>query len=373
MRVAFIACALALLAGIGGASAQPDRMREIDPLGGSWRPVRVGSLQVADPAKARLYFYGGAHFNSQAGCGSFEGRYRLDGARIQASLIEPVRTGKCPDAAAARLELALGRLMTQASSYSLLADGTLRIVARDGSFALFRRAVPAIPALAGRWVVERIGAHPIDPALGARIHFWDDWVTAVAGCNQLGAGVRPTATGFALQGGAATEMGCGPVREAFDRRFFAAMGKARRFRPLPGGGYRLEGDEPLVLRRPPPASTRLAGTFGACRSNPYNVGYDGVPALTFSGDRVRDSAGCSASYRVDGARLSLQPDSSPACAAPPESTWRDAYLEVGERKSLLAALRPDGFAFDEEGVLRLATHRGLFDMCREGERRPFGS
>jgi hypothetical protein len=36
-------------------------------------------------------------------------------------------------------------------------------------------------------------------------------------------------------------------------------------------------------------------------------------------------------------------------------------------------LRPDGFAFTEEGVLVLRTHRGLLTMCRKGQPKPFGS
>lgn len=365
--------ALALLAGIGGASAQPDRMREIDPLGGSWRPLRLGPMTVPAAVKARLYFYGGAHFNGQAGCGSFEGRYRLDGSRIQAGLVEPLRVGKCTDAVAARLELALGRLMTGSSSYALQDDGTLRITGRDGRAALFRRTAQAVPVLAGRWVVERIGAEPIDPKLNSRIHFWDNWVTAVAGCNQLGMEVERTATGLLMKGGAATEMGCGPVREAFDERFFQAVSRVRRFLLLSDGRISLQGGEPLLLRRPPPPSTSLPGRYGACRSNPRLVGYDGEPALTFAATTVRDSAGCSATWRADGARLDIRRDATPACAAPPASSDPEAWIEVGATKSLLAALRPDGFAFDEEGVLRLRTHRGLFDMCREGEPRPFGS
>lgn len=87
---------------------------------------------------------------------------------------------------------------------------------------------------------------------------------------------------------------------------------------------------------------------------------------------MRDSAGCAATYRADGALLAISRDGSKACAAPPASLNPAAELEIGERKSLLAAFRPDAYAFDQEGVLRLRTHRGVLNMCREGERRPFG-
>jgi hypothetical protein len=197
-------------------------------------------------------------------------------------------------------------------------------------------------------------------------------VNAVADCNSFGARVIPAGAGFTISDGAATEMGCDSERLAFDERLFAAVGKARRWSALSAGGVRLEGaGEPLVLRRPAAVAAALAGTYSACRSNPRGVGYEGVPAITFTEREVKDSAGCGATYRTDGALLSIRRDSSKACQAPPAAP--DSELEIGDRKSFLAALRPDAFAFDEEGVLRLRTHRGVSDMCSVGEPRPFGS
>jgi hypothetical protein len=166
-------------------------------------------------------------------------------------------------------------------------------------------------------------------------------------------------------------MGCERERLAFDSRLFAAVGKARRWVPLPGARVRLEGGgEPLVLRRLAPVAASLPGTWGVCRSNPRGVMYDGMATVTFTEREVADSAGCRASYRADGALLSIRRDSSPACEAPPASLDPAGAVEIGERKSVLAALRPDAFAFDEEGVLRLRTHRGLLDLCRAGEPGP---
>ncbi|HEX9946403.1 MAG TPA: META domain-containing protein [Allosphingosinicella sp.] len=372
MRTILAIGASALLG--AGAVAQSDRMRVVDPLGGSWRPVRIGALAVPAEVEARLFFNSGSEYSTQAGCGNFGGTYSLDGARIRTRPRDEIHTGKCRDRASARLELALAGFIAQAASYELLPDGTLRILARDGRAGTFRRPLPAIPALDGRWTVERIGRDASPPARRARLHFREHWVSAVADCNSFGARVTPAGGGFTVSGGAATQMGCDRERLAFDDRLFAAVGKARRFVPLPGGRIRLEGaGEPLVLRRPAPLSPSLPGTYSACRSNPRGVTYDGVATITFTRSEVRDSAGCTAAYRNEGALLALTRDGSKACAPPPASLNPAADVEIGERKSVLAALRPDAYAFDEEGVLRLRTTRGILDMCRAGEPRPFGS
>jgi heat shock protein HslJ len=249
MRATIVVLALALAA--GGAGAKSDPAAAVDPLGGSWRPVRLGSVEVPAAAQARLFFGGGAEYRTQAGCGNFGGFYSLEGDRIRVRPRDPVETGKCPNRAAARLETALAGFVALASSYALLPDGTLRLVARDGRIGTFRRPLPAIAALDGRWTVERIGFEPPAPARRARLHFREEWVSAAADCNSFGARVKPAGPGFTISDGAATEMGCDPERIAFDDRLFAAVGKARRWIPLPGGRIRLEGaGEPLVLRRP---------------------------------------------------------------------------------------------------------------------------
>jgi heat shock protein HslJ len=251
MRATIVILILALL-GAGGAGAQGDRRRVVDPLGGSWRPVRIGAVAVPESAEARLFFNAGAEYSTQAGCGNFGGFYSLNGHRIRIRQRDPVHTGKCPDRASARLETALAGFMAQAAAYALLPDGSLRIVARDGRIGLFRRPLPAIPALDGPWLVEKIGRDSIPFARNARLHFREERVSAAAECNHYDARVRPAGSGFTVTGGAATEMGCDPERQAFDSRLFAAVGKARRWLPLPGGRVRLEGGgEPLLLTRPP--------------------------------------------------------------------------------------------------------------------------
>jgi len=250
MRATTVILCLALL-GAGGAGAQGDRVRVVDPLGGSWRPVRLGAVAVPAAAEARLFFSGGGEYSTQAGCGNFGGFYSLDIARLRIRQRDPVHTGKCRDRASARLETALAGFIAQASTYALLPDGTLRIVARDGRVGIFHRPRPALPALDGFWTVERIGRDPARP--GARLRFREEWVSAAADCNSFGARVRPAGTGFSISGGAATEMGCDPERLAFDARLFAAVAGARHWTALPNGRIRLEGTgEPLVLRRPTP-------------------------------------------------------------------------------------------------------------------------
>src|SRR5688572_1736358 len=230
MRATIVILSLALL-GVGGAGAQSDRMRVVDPLGGAWQPVRIGTVAVPAAAEARLFFNGGSEYSTQAGCGNFGGFYSLEGSRLRIRPRDPVQTGKCPNRAAARLETALAGFVASASTWALLADGSLRIAARDGRTGLFRRVRPVIPALGGRWNVESIGGAA--SARPARIDFREEWVSAAADCNTFSARVTRTGSGFTVSGGAATEMGCDPTRMAFDSRLFTAVGKARRWTPLP--------------------------------------------------------------------------------------------------------------------------------------------
>jgi heat shock protein HslJ len=213
--------------------------------------VRIGALRVPAAAEARLVF-GGGEYSTQAGCGNFGGFYSVEGPRIRVRPRDPVRTGKCSSRAAARLEAALAGFVAQASLYTFLPDGSLRIIARDGRFGLFRRPPHAVPALAGPWLVEGIGGDPIAWSRRAQLLFEEERVSASAECNHYGARVRPAGSGFLVTGGAATEMACDPERMAFDARLFAAVAKARRWAKLPGGRVRLEGTgEPLLLTRPP--------------------------------------------------------------------------------------------------------------------------
>lgn len=88
---------------------------------------------------------------------------------------------------------------------------------------------------------------------------------------------------------------------------------------------------------------------------------------------MRDSAGCAGTYRANGALLDIKREDSRICGTPPAVADNFVELEIGDQGSVLALLRPDAYAFDEEGVLRLRTRRGVLNLCRDGERRPFGS
>ena len=113
MRATIVILTLAL--GVGGAGARSDRTPAVDPLGGSWRPVRLGSVEVPAAAEARLFFSGGSEYSTQAGCGNFGGFYSLEGDRIQIRQRDPDQTGKCRDLASARLETALAGFIALAS------------------------------------------------------------------------------------------------------------------------------------------------------------------------------------------------------------------------------------------------------------------
>lgn len=322
---------------------------------------------------AGVTFRAGNEYSAQVSCAGLNGTYSLDGSSIRTRQSDPMDTSHCKDAASVRIGAALSGFMPQASSYAFLADGSLRIVARDGRAALLRRPAPVVPALVGRWNVERIGGDAIASEQRVRVDFGPGGVTAVADCNQLTGGIKATSSGFAVGRSLQTEMGCGPEREGFDERLFSAVRKARRYIAMPGGRLRLEGlGEPLVLRRVAPKSPTLPGVYRSCGSGLRGVSYNGVPAVTFTATTVRDSAGCAGTYRANGALLDIKLDDSRICNAQPVATDNFVEVEIGDRGSVLALLRPDAYAFDEEGVLRLRTGRGILDLCRDGERQSFG-
>ena len=151
------------------------------------------------------------------------------------------------------------------------------------------------------------------------------------------------------------------------------MGGARRYAVLADGRVRLDGGrEALVLRRVrlQPAEQALPGRYQVCGSNPRGVLYAGEARVSFDGAAVHDSSGCQGTYTAQGARLDIRLAPSRAYSAPPASG--EADVEVGGEHSLLAGLRPDAYAFDDEGRLRVRTRRGLLDLCRDG-RRGFGT
>ena len=187
MRAIIAISILALLA----AGAGPER-----PTGGrSARrvvapgPDRPSRSRAA--AEARLFFSGGSEYKHQAGCGNFGGFYGWTAASYRVQQRDPVRIGKCPNRASARLETALAGFIAQAASYELSPDGSLRIVARrpDRAVPPAAAAIPARPGLAGgersprqravrpplanafpgRLAERRSGCTNIAPAQGGRV------------------------------------------------------------------------------------------------------------------------------------------------------------------------------------------------------------
>lgn len=373
MKRAAIGCALALV-GVAHAGARSDNMRIVDPLGGGWKPIRIGTVVVPPASKAHVSFRAGNEYSAHVGCGAVEGTYSLDGSRIRTKQSDPMDTSGCNDAASARIGKALSAFMPLTSTYALLADGSLRIVASDGRTALFRRPVAAVPALNGRWELERIGRDEIASRRDMRVHFGGEAVSAFAGCNHWNGQIKTTRTGFTVDQSMMTLIGCRPELAAFDGRLFSAVRNAQHYAVLPANRVRLEGSgESLTLRRPPATSPSLPGVYRACGSNLRGISYNSVPAITFTATAVRDSAGCAGTYRAKGALLDIKRDDSRICSTPPAAPYNFVELEIGDQGSILALLRPDGYAFDEEGVLRLRTRRGILNLCRDGERQPLGS
>ena len=64
--------------------------------GSEWRPVRLGSVDVAPDAKAFVQFRSGGELAGQGGCNRFFGRYRTDGDKIEIGPIGATRMA-CPE------------------------------------------------------------------------------------------------------------------------------------------------------------------------------------------------------------------------------------------------------------------------------------
>lgn len=129
----------------------------------------------------------------------------------------------------------------------------------------------------------------------------------------------------------------------------------------------------MVLRRPPEPDRRLPGRYAACGDTMLGAYHEGPITLEIGEDAMRDNAGCSASYRAEGPRLTVQVENTPACSdrAPPYTPGEP--VGIGGEISVLAIAPPDGFGFNDQGQLILRTGRGLLRMCREGSPPPFGS
>ena len=334
-------------------------LREIDPLGGTWRLVAFDGQPISPGRRALLHGHEGAYLATSGDCTSSDTSYIRDGARIEVTRHIPPQTGKCEDAAAAVLDRALAHAVASAQAWSIDAAGRLRLTGAGGSDAIFERPVPKWPELHGPWLVESIDDRPF----AGRIEFGDDAVGAHAACNTFGGQAAIGAGTLQVRDGMQTLIGCGPEREATDALLFGALGGARTWRIAGDGSLLIDGAATIVARRPKPASYSLPGRYHVCNNSTLpDLSHDGEVWLEFGAGTVRDQAGCVASYETAGATLRLLLGEAPACrtAALP----RRGAAEIGGPRSALAQFRPDGFAWDEEGRLRLRTHRGLLALCK---------
>ena len=355
-------------------------LARIDPLGGQWSIERIGDEDF-QRFKGWVNFSAGGFLNHGAGCsGGFPAFYRLDGTQITVIRREAARIGKCASAtatdraAAATSERRLTDFLDQAASWDRPDDRTLVLTARDGTRALLTRPVERHPELAGRWIIETIGGQPLvterrPPTLSISM----DNIGVHADCNGMGAPFTIPAPGRIKVTGpiVGTAIGCAPEDAAEDDLMAKAMMAASAYR-LEGDRLIFTGDPGMVVRRPPAPDRRLAGEYEACGNTLLGAYHEGPITLAVDDRTMRDNAECVAEYSADGPELTLRLANSPACAAQAPPYVPGEPISVGGKVSTLAATRPDGFGFDEQGRLILRTRRGLLSMCRKGSPPPFG-
>ncbi|HEX4894420.1 MAG TPA: META domain-containing protein [Hyphomicrobiaceae bacterium] len=355
-------------------------LARIDPLGGQWSIERIGDEDF-QRFKGWVNFSAGGFLNHGAGCsGGFPAFYRLDGKQITVIRREAARIGKCASAtatdraAAAASERRLTDFLDQAASWDRPDDRTLVLTAKDGTRALLTRPVERHPELAGRWIIETIGGEPLvterrPPTLSISM----DNIGVHADCNGMGAPFTIPAPGRIKVIGpiVGTAIGCAPEDAAEDDLMAKAMTAASAYR-LEGDRMIFTGGPGMVVRRPPAPDRRLAGEYEACGNTLLGAYHEGPITLAADERTMHDNAGCVAEYSADGPELTLRLANSPACAAKALPYVPGEPIPVGGKVSTLAATRPEGFGFDEQGRLILRTRRGLLSMCRKGSPPPFG-
>ncbi len=359
-----------------GAADDGSYLAKIDPLGGNWRVQTIGNVNMA-PFEAYVQFSDGGFLNHGAGCrGGHPAFYRLEGERLSIVRREKVRIGKCASTpGAAESERGLANFLDQVSAWRRPSATTLILTAKDGSVARMSRPAEPYPQIAGRWIIDRIaGKQLVTETRPPVLIFSMNGVGAHADCNRMSASFRVPAPGrLAVSGPViSTQIGCSSEDHAEDNLIARAMVSATGYR-LEGNRLIVSGGPGMVLRRPAKAKLSLAGQYEHCGNTLLGAYHEGPVTLAIDQRTLRDNAGCTASYRAEGPRLSLQLSGAPACAAPSPAYVPGEPVSIGGSISPLAVTRPDAFAFNEEGHLVLRTRRGLLTMCRKGEPRPFGS
>ena len=335
-------------------------LREIAPLDGNWRLFAFDGPPLKASSRAFLHGHEGTFLSTSGDCTSSWTSYVRDGAQIEVTQHIPPETGKCADGGSAVLDHALANAVASARSWSIDAAGRLILARSEGSATVFVRPVPRRPELNGRWVVESISSRPFQ----GRIDFGDEFVSAQAGCNSYGGQAMIGAGTLTVRNGVQTVIGCEKARAAAEATLFGALNGARTWGIASDGALRIEGTAPIVARRPTPATHSLPGRYQVCNNStlPF-ISHDGEVWFEFDATTVRDQAGCTASYALAGAELRLTLGNATACGTP-ALPRRGAFEIGGPGRSPLAQFRPDGFAWDEEGRLRLRTHRGLLALCK---------
>ena len=361
-------------------------LRRIDPLGGQWRVRNIGERDLS-PFHAWASFSAGGFLNHGAGCGGgHPAFYRLAGDRITITRREPIRVGKCPgtsrlakgaaevQGAAADSERLLASFIDQLVRWSREGD-TLTLTARDGTRATLTKPVEPHRELAGRWLIETIGGQPlVTERRPATLSIRMNSIGAHGDCNSMGGTFTIPSPGRISVTGPimSTLIGCPPEDAAEDALMTKAIMSATNYR-LAGDRLIFTGGPGMVVRRPPPPNRKLTGKYEACGNTLLGAFHEGPITLEIGENRMRDSAGCSASYMADGPNLRLQLDDTPSCSASAPPYVAGQPVGVGGNISMLSVTRPDGYGFTEEGQLVLRTNRGLLTMCRAGAPSPFGS
>jgi putative lipoprotein len=106
---------------------------------------------------------------------------------------------------------------------------------------------PAAPS--GAWTAVEIGGMPTSQGVVSTLEFGPDGsVSGTGGCNRYRGRAEITAGTIVFSPLAATRMACpGPAMEQ-ERRLFAALAAARRFR-VEGGALALLGEDSAVVAR----------------------------------------------------------------------------------------------------------------------------
>lgn len=354
-------------------------LASIDPLGGPWRIMRIGTDDLS-AHDAWVNFSAGGLLSHGAGCaGGHPAFYSIQGNRITTTRIEPVRRRQCKgndnrrgfEVAASELELAA--LIDDLADWARPNARTLVLTTRGGTQAVLSRPVEPSPELAGRWVIETIGDEPFATETRPPIlTIGGSHISAFADCNSFGAAFTAMAGDRVSIDGpvVGTQMGCAPADMAEDDLMARAIGEASEIR-VTDGRLIIIGGPGLSARRPDAPDRRFSGRYEACGDTLLGAYHDGPITLAIDETSLVDQTGCRATYQAQGPNLTLELDGS-SCTGKPTPYVPGQPVSIGGETSWLATVPPDGFGFDNQGRLILRTHRGLLGLCRVGSPPLFG-